>query len=255
MPIRRVLTLLALPVILGAAPARIAAQQPSADSFDAERAVHNIFNAIARADTATLRALLGDDLHWIVASTGTVVNRSQLVAGAAAAVVPMATNEYTVDSVQSWRDGPVSIADYRLTNTRAFREYRQVFVSRATDVFTLRQGRWLLLRHTTTWIVHSPTLQPDIDSAQATAFVGHYDKGGGFVDDVHFQNGHLIAQSTIEKLTGAPGATLRRVSEDTFSPDGIAPMIVFERDATGRVVGYVQQAPDGSIARARRVVH
>jgi hypothetical protein len=30
-------------------------------------------------------------------------------------------------------------------------------------------------------------------------------------------------------------------------------MIVFERDATGRVVGYVQQAPDGTITRARRV--
>jgi len=66
--------------------------------------------------------------------------------------------------------------------------------------------------------------------------------------------GHLVAQSTLEKLIGAPGATLRRVSEDTFSPDGIAPMIVFERDGTGRVVGYVQQAPDGSVARARRAM-
>lgn len=88
----------------------------------------------------------------------------------------------------------------------------------------------------------------------AAAFVGHYDKGDSFVDDVHFHNGRLIAQSTVEKLIGLPGATLRRVSEDTFSPDGIAPMIVFERDATGRVVGCVQQAPDGSIARAPRVI-
>jgi hypothetical protein len=30
-------------------------------------------------------------------------------------------------------------------------------------------------------------------------------------------------------------------------------MILFERDATGRVVGDVQQAPDGMIARARRL--
>lgn len=243
--------LLALLLIISAAPARIRAQQPSPD-FDAERAVRGIFSAISRADTATLRTLLSDDLRWVVASTGATANKPQLLAGAAAALVPMTTNEYTVDSVHTWQDGPLSVADYRLTNTRVFHEYRLVSVSRATDVFTLREGRWLLLRHTTTWIVHSPALLADIDSAQAAAFVGHYDKGGGFVDDVHFHDGRLFAQSTLEKLLGLPGATLRRVSEDTFSPDGIAPMIVFERDATGRVVSYVQQAPDGSIARARR---
>ncbi|HEY2852664.1 MAG TPA: hypothetical protein VGJ18_07445 [Gemmatimonadaceae bacterium] len=64
----------------------------------------------------------------------------------------------------------------------------------------------------------------------------------------------LSRNRLLKKLIGAPGATLRRVSEDTFSPDGIAPMIAFERNAKGRVVGYVQQAPDGSIARARRAM-
>jgi hypothetical protein len=108
------------------------------------------------------------------------------------------------------------------------------------------------MRHSTTWIVRSPLLS-GIDSAHAAVFVGQYDKGGGFVDDVHFHVGRLVAQSTLEKLIGTPGAMLRRVSDDTFSPDGIAPMIVFERDATGRVVGYVQQSPDGTITRARRV--
>ena len=242
---------LAFAAILIAAPFQMPAQQLSPNSFDAERVVTTIYTAISRADTGTLRPLLSDDLHWVIGGSGAVVDKLQLVT-AAAVSVPIASNEYIVDSVRSWRDGSVAVADYRLTNTRAFHDYRQVLVSRATDVFTLRSGRWLLLRHTTAWIVHSPTLLSDIDSAQAAAFVGHYDKGGGFIDDVHFDHGHLVAQSTVEKLIGAPGATLRRVSEDTFSPDGIAPMIVFERDGTGRVVGYVQQSPDGSIARARR---
>jgi hypothetical protein len=35
--------------------------------------------------------------------------------------------------------------------------------------------------------------------------------------------------------------------------DAVAPMIVFERDARGRVIGYVQQMPDGTITRARRL--
>ena len=252
MPAHRVVAPLALLATLSAAPESIRSQQPGTNSFDAERAVVTMFQAISRADTATLRTVLGDDLRWVLAASGTVADRAQLLA-AAAAVVPTASSEYIVDSVHTWRDGAVAVADYRLTNARAFHEYRQVLVSRATDVFTLRNDHWLLVRHTTTWIVHSPLLS-DIDSTRGAAFVGHYDKGGGFVDDVHFQDGHLVAQSTLEKLIGLPGATLRRVSEDTFSPDGIAPMIVFERDATGRVVGYVQQSPDGPIARARRVM-
>jgi len=43
------------------------------------------------------------------------------------------------------------------------------------------------------------------------------------------------------------------VSENAFSPDGVAPLIVFERDGSGRVAGYVQGSPDGSVRRARRI--
>jgi len=236
-------TLLALLAALTAVPLAVRAQP--------ERAAVAIFQAISHADTASLRPLLGDDLRWVIASTGAAANKAQLLIAAAAAV-PMASNEFAVDSIQTWQHGDIAITEYRLTNTRAFHDYRLVLGSRATDVFALRGGRWLLIRHTTTWIVHSPPTI-DIDSAQAAAFVGRYDKGGGFIDDVHFQDGHLVAQSTLEKLIGASGATLLPVSHDTFSPDGMAPMIVFERDATGRVLGYVQQSPDGTIARARRI--
>jgi hypothetical protein len=229
---------------IAASPLFLSAQEPT-------RTVIAVFRAISRADTAALRPLLGDDLRWVYASSGAVGDKAQLLA-AAATRIPMATSEYAVDSVQTWRNGDVAVAEYRLTSTRAFRKYRLKLVSRATDVLALRGGAWLLMRHSTTWIVRSPLLS-DIDSAHAAVFVGQYDKGGGFVDDVHFHDGRLVAQSTLEKLIGTPGAMLRRVSDDTFSPDGIAPMIVFERDATGRVVGYVQQSPDGTITRARRV--
>ncbi len=63
----------------------------------------------------------------------------------------------------------------------------------------------------------------------------------------------LMATSSAETAMGAPGAHLLPVSENAFSPEGIAPLIVFERDAAGRVIGYVQQQPDGVVARARRL--
>lgn len=55
-----------------------------------------------------------------------------------------------------------------------------------------------------------------------------------------------VARRDTSALRGA-------LADDAFSPDGVAPLIVCERDASGRVVGYVQQSPDGSVTRARRM--
>jgi hypothetical protein len=88
-----------------------------------------------------------------------------------------------------------------------------------------------------------------LDSITLSAFVGRYEIGPGSVDDVHWEGTHLVAMSTTE----SQGATLVPVSESTFRPDGIAPLMVFERDATGRVVGYVQGSPGGVVRRARRM--
>ena len=85
---------------------------------------------------------------------------------------------------------------------------------------------------------------------QLAPFVGRYDRGKGYIDDVHFKDGYLVAQSTYEALMGSTGAHLYPVSRNTFSPERSAPMIVFERDERGRVIGYVQQQPDGTIVRA-----
>jgi hypothetical protein len=227
--------------------------QPSArrDGPPLRLPTSEIFAAIARADTAALRPLLGDDLRWVLGSSGAVVEKPQLLA-AASRTAPHVSLAYEIDSVSTARHGDVATAEYRLTNRRTFREYRNVFVSRASDVFVLRRGRWEMVRHTQTWLVRPPATIA-LDSAALAPFVGRYDRGAGYVDDVHFLDGHLVAQSTLEALMGAPGAHLHPVSANTFSPELSAPMIVFERDVRGRVTGYVQQTPDGTIARARRL--
>lgn len=83
--------------------------------------------------------------------------------------------------------------------------------------------------------------------------MGRYDRGSEYIDNVHFVGGQLVATSTAESLAGEVGTHLRPVSTSAFSPEGVAPLIVFERDATGRVTGYVQQAPGGTVTRARRL--
>jgi Domain of unknown function (DUF3471). len=211
----------------------------------------SLYRAISRADTTALRRLLSEDLRWVSGNSGGVVTKRQLLA-AASHSIPDVRLDYQLDSVATWERGAVAGVDYILTNSRTFRDYRTVFVARASDTYAREGGRWQLLRHMQTWIVHSPDTTA-LDSLQLEAFVGRYDRGHGYVDDVHFKNGYLVAQSTYEALMGVPGAHLYPVSRDTFSPERFAPMIVFERDERGRVTGYVQQQPDGTIARAPRL--
>lgn len=209
------------------------------------------FDAIARADTSALSRLLSDSLHWFSPSSGAVYTKAQLV-GAAGRLPAAVSLVYDVDSVRVWTDGPVATAEYRLTDSRTFAAHTNTFTSRGVGVFAWESGAWRLRQHAQTWVPRSPTII-GMDTLALRAFVGRYDRGEGFIDEVHLQAGGLMATSSAEKAMGAAGAHLLPVSENAFSPEGVAPLIVFERDAVGRVTGYVQQQPDGVVARARRL--
>ncbi len=243
-------------VFLGAcrsAPPVVRAE-PSADTpgIVAQR-VRATFNAIAGADTTTLGGILSDSLRWFSPSSGAVYTKSQLVR-AAKGLPASVVIRYVVDSVRVWTAGPVATAEYRLTDSRTFAAYTNTFTSRGLDIFNWEAGAWRLRQHAQTWVPRSPTIV-GMDTAALRAFVGRYDRGDGYIDDVHLEASGLMATSSAETAMGAPGAHLLPVSEDAFSPEGIAPLIVFERDAAGRVTGYVQQQPDGVVARARRMPH
>jgi hypothetical protein len=245
---RQFLLWLALAVVGNTAQA----QQPLPhDTLALDAIPSAIFYAISHPDTTALRQLLGDDLRWVAGSSGAVIGKAQLVA-VVTHPFPLVSLAYGLDSLRIWRHGDVATAEYRLTTRRIFRKDTIVFHSRASDVYVLRRSHWELVRHADTWVV-GPPAAISMDSVSLIPFVGRYELGAGYIDDVHFVDGHLVAQSTAEALAGAPGARLIPVSSNTFSPDGIAPMIVFERNAGGRVTGYVQQQPDGTITRGARL--
>lgn len=230
----------------------IAASSSDAQKSDSAVAtIRGVYSSISNADTVALRSLLAGDLRWVLVSSGDVATRQQLLR-AASHPIPDIRLEYQMDSVRTWERGDVSTVDYVLTTRRTFRDYHTVLISRSSDTFIREDGRWQLLRHTQAWLVHAPDTT-SLDSLQLAPFVGRYDRGNGYIDDVHFRDGYLVAQSTYEALMGSPGAHLYPVSRNTFSPERSAPVIVFERDEKGRVTGYVQQQPDGTIARAPRL--
>lgn len=223
----------------------------SAVPGEIEQRVRTTFDAIARADSAALGDLLSDSLRWLSPTSGAVYGKSQLL-GAAARMPTTVRILYAFDSMRVWRAGSVAVAEYRLIDSRTFAAHTNAFTSRGMDVFTLEGGAWRLRQHVQSWVPRSPA-RVVADTGALRAFVGLYDRGDGYIDDVHLESSGLIATSSGEKALGASGARLIPVSENAFSPEGSAPLIVFERDARGRVTGYVQQQPDGIVARARRL--
>lgn len=231
--------------LLGIASLLIALARPlsaQASARELRTVVDSLYAALTRGDSAVLRSRLAKDLVWVVGATGDELSYSQLLALASRAQNP--PPRFDVDSVEVHGMEDLALVSFRRTDHRSVASVDFPARWRVLDVFGKRGGRWQLLHHMQTWLV-VPVKPVSIDSVSLQAFVGRYAAAPGIVDDVHWENGHLGAT-----LTGfPPGARLVPVSGSVFSPEGVGALIAFERDSTGRVIGYVQGYPDGRVDR------
>ena len=234
-------------IALGAVPNPAGGQgAPVASSGTFRPLLEAEYSATVRGDTSALGAMLADDLVWIVGANGSEMTKTQLLSAAAKFHAP--APRFTVDSVRAERFGSVATVEYRRTDhwPQGTGEFATSW--KALDVFALHKGRWLLERHTQVWLV-SPVTPISLDSASMDAFVGRYQIGPGYVDDVHREGANLVATASGQRT----GARLVPVAANVFSPDGDGALISFERDASGRVLGYVQGYPDGRVIRAPKL--
>lgn len=203
--------------------------------------------AIARGDTAAVHRMITDDLVWIDGSTGGVVTAPQLV-GAVAHMQSRSPSANT-DSLHARRLGDVvTVTSVRVNRLPMGTEEART-TTRALDLFVLRGGEWLLASHTQVWIP-APPVPVVLDSTALAAFVGRYQLAPGFIDNVHRSGAGLVATATGE----VGGAVLVPVSASVFRvANNIATVTIFERDSTGRVIGYVSHWPDGQVHRARKL--
>jgi hypothetical protein len=210
---------------------------------------HSILTAeyatIARGDTAALRQRLSDDLVWVVGPSGAEIGKAALLSGVGQVQSP--TPQFSVDSVRAREIEGVALVEYLRADRRAVGSYAVTTRSRCHDVFRRRGSGWMLERHSQTWVV-APA-EPIAEPPSLDDFVGRYRIADDYVDDVHRDGARLVATASGQTA----GATLIPVSIDAFSPDGVGALMVFERDRTGRVVGYVQGYPDGRVVRAQRL--
>jgi hypothetical protein len=233
------------------APAQGApATRPSAETM--RPVLDGLYDAVGRADTAALRPRLAAELVWTDGVTGADVSRDRLLA-VLGARGPGAAARTERDSLDVRAVGGVAFVGYRRTDRRAVGGVELPTRWRVTDAFLWRDGRWQLVRHSRTWLVAPVAAAAGVDSAALQAFVGRYEVAPGYVDDVHWEGGHLVATLTGGGAAPRAGARLVPVSATVFSPDGTGALIAFERDAAGRVTGYVQGYPDGRVNRRRKL--
>lgn len=231
------------------APATVASgHAPASPDATVRATLGGVYEAVVGADTAALRYWLADDLVWTDGVSGAEVTKGQVLAilgGRRPDGLPPRTER---DSIHVDTVGRVAFARFRRVDHRSLGGVDFPTRWRVLDAFAEREGRWQLVRHTQTWLV-APVAAVALDPAAQQAFVGRYEVAPGYVDDVHWAGGHLVAT-----LTGyPPGATLVPVGASVFSPDGTGALIAFERDASGRVIGYVQGYPDGRVLRRRKL--
>jgi hypothetical protein len=203
--------------------------------------------AAAVSDTAALRPMLHDSLIWVIGATSDAVGKTQLLQ--AAGVLQDPRPRFDVDSVRAREIGDMALVDYRRTDHRRVGTYEDSVAWRVFEVFKREGASWLLLRHDQAWI-RRPLIAPlALDSTALARYVGLYEIDPSYIDNVHFEGRELVATPIGRK----EGGHLVPVSDAAFIPDGVGQLLVFERDAKGRVLDYVQGYPDGRVIRARRI--
>jgi hypothetical protein len=211
---------------------------------DARRLLSTLYTAIGRGDSTSARSLVADDLIWVVGSNGAIMSKSQLL-GAASVPSPV---RFEIVSLRAHQYGTTIVADYVRRDHWPLGTSEFTVSWRALAVIVRSSGGSQLVRHTLSWLAR-PVNAIATDSSDLQPFVGRYQIASGYVDNVHWEAGHLVATASGQ----TSGARLVPVSVNAFSPDGIGAVITFERDAAGRVVDYVQAYPDGRVIRATRL--
>jgi hypothetical protein len=234
-----------MPAALVAAAACGATQQGRlSDEFRERIAALNA--ELANGDTGTVRPQLAGDLEWVT-SAGDWIGKRQLLAAIATPQDPRTSLH--VDSVVVHPIGDIVLAEYRRTDHRRVGRYEFPASYRVSEIYVADGTQWQLTRHFMTMLPEPPERPQPLDSTLLAEFVGFYEIHPDYVDNVHFEGRSLVA--TVHGQT--VGARLVPISTDAFLPDGSGHLIVFERDRTGRVTGYVQGYPNGVVIRARRL--
>jgi ketosteroid isomerase-like protein len=190
-----------------------------------------------RGDTAAMTGYLDDDVLF-TNEDGVVLGRSDFQGGAPAAPPKGVPSTVTVTDWVLHYSGDVAVSSF--VDDQVIHYDGQVLNLKFLSVETwVKRGETWKLIGSQTIPLHQDPPAATLSSDGLNDYVGVYTAGPGFSATISRQGG-AVALST----NGGKPATLSAEAHDVFFTPGLPPgyartRIVFHRDASGRVTGYV----------------
>jgi ketosteroid isomerase-like protein len=228
------------------------AQALNADSTNALllRLIHERGKAFRASDTTAYRRLVDPAMVYID-DDGSRRTADEYITNFAAAA-KTSENAHPgrghIDSLHVLRAGDMAFVDYLAVNSQSYGSGQFTSPYRVLETFVRREGRWLLLRHAETHAVVMPA-RVAVDSSLLAGYVGRYEWWPGYIDTITRVGNQLYDQGSNEQQVVLNIAA----TPESFFIAGNPSLLVFVRDTTGHVVGYVLHWPDGQVTRARRL--
>ena len=244
-PLRFILLLWCSPA-LSSVRAQLPRSADSTGAFFARLSAH-LTGAATRGDTAAYRRLI-DPAAVFISDDGSRESADEHVRNIPSRGDELARSRYDLDSVRVYLRGGMAFVDFRVLQHQLVGPRDFTYPYRVLNTYVRRGAHWLLLRHAET---HSLVLPPPqaLDASLLDEYVGRYEWWPGYVD-VIWRNGNQL----FNQATGDAKASLNQAATpEAFYIAGDPSVVVFTRDKTGRVDGYVLNRPDGQVTRARKL--
>lgn len=229
--------------LLGLATAGVARppRMPVASTSIFEKLVLDRIQAFGRGDVRAYTSLIGKDFVHI-SDTGERRTASQMAKYVAASGSP--GNSYSVRDLVWQVHGNMAVVDCEVVLDEHGGQNRQ----RETNLFAVRNGRWVYLLHQETAIQERPTAVA-IGPAALADYVGQYRQETGGRDILSTHGGQLFGQESpsdepIPFVAIAPGA---------FVIAGDPSVMIFERDPQRKVIGYFLHTGNGRMLKAKKI--
>ncbi len=190
--------------------------------------------ALARFDKDAYSEFI--DQLAVFAEPGDVHTGAQQIAEARPTVGYKMVVEHESPKVMSF--GQTAIAIYHQSEKEIFGEQSLTSRFMVVDTYIKKDRSWVLVAHVE---LPEPVKRQavKVNPAVLAQYAGQYEYGPGFVDTITVSGGKLMAQQTNEDKP----VELLALNETTFFEDGDADgLVVFEKDASGKICQYVYRA-------------
>jgi Domain of unknown function (DUF4440) len=192
--------------------------------------INNRHVARARFDRNAYSTLI--DPSVVFAEPGEVQTAAQLLAEVHPTVGYKMVVENESPKVTNF--GQTAVAVYRQNEKEIYGEQSLTTRVMVVDTYIKKDGNWVLIAHVE---LPEPLRRKSVkvNPAVLTQYAGQYEYGPGFVDTISVAGGKLMAQETGDDKP----SELQPLNEATFFVDGDDGLVIFEKDASGKVSRYV----------------